>query len=82
MINALIGQSTLRDVIPHLYPYKKGAQEAAFERGAAPITLIDGDKVLDLLIQYEIGVKKSPVYYYEFAPADLAQFADDDEEDL
>ena len=62
--------------------FTKGAQEAAFERGAAPITLIDGDKVLDLLIQYEIGVKKSPVYYYEFAPADLAQFADDDEEDV
>jgi restriction system protein len=56
--------------------FSKGAQDAAFERGAAPITLIDGEKVLDLLMEYEIGVKKSAVTYYEFTPDDLAQFED------
>ena len=29
----------------------RGTAQAAFERGAAPITLIDGEKLLDLLIQ-------------------------------
>ncbi len=60
--------------------FSKGAQEAAFERGAAPITLIDGEKVLDLLIEYGIGVKKNAVYYYEFTPDDLIQFADSDKD--
>jgi restriction system protein len=33
--------------------------------GAAPITLINGDTLIDLLIQHEIGVKKKTVDYYE-----------------
>ena len=54
--------------------FSKGAQEAAFERGAAPITLIDGDKLLDLLMERQIGVTRKSVEYYEFDPAKLAQF--------
>jgi restriction system protein len=57
--------------------FSRGAQEAAFERGAAPITLIDGEKVLDLLIEYGLGVKKIPVYYYEFTPEAFSQFEED-----
>ena len=45
--------------------YGKGAKDAAFEMGAAPITLINGDTLIDLLIQHEIGVKKKTVDYYE-----------------
>ncbi len=54
--------------------FSKGAQEAAFERGAAPITLIDGDRLLDLLMKWEIGITKKSVEYYEFDPAKLVQF--------
>lgn len=54
--------------------FSKGAQEAAFERGAAPITLIDGDKLLDLLTEHQIGVTRKSVEYYEFDPAKLVQF--------
>lgn len=54
--------------------FSKGAQEAAFERGAAPITLIDGDRLLDLLMKHQIGVTKKSVDYFEFDPAKLAQF--------
>ena len=32
--------------------FSKGTAEAAFEGGAAPITLIDGDKFIDLLIEH------------------------------
>lgn len=60
--------------------FTKGAQEAAFERGAPPITLIDGEKMLELLIENGIGIKKTPVQYYEFTPETLAQFGSDDED--
>lgn len=48
--------------------FSKGALEVAFERGVAPITLIDGEKLLQLLILNEIGIRKYQVDYYEFAP--------------
>ena len=54
--------------------FSRGTVQAAFEHGAAPITLIDGEKLLDLLIEYEIGVAKSAVEYYSFDPSKLAQF--------
>jgi len=54
--------------------FSKGTVTAAFERGAAPITLIDGTKLLDLLIEHEIGVVKSTVEYYSFDSSKLAQF--------
>ena len=38
--------------------FSSGARKAAFERGAAPITLVDGDKLIDLLIEHGIGVRK------------------------
>jgi restriction system protein len=51
--------------------FTKGMEQAAFERGAAPITLIDGERLLDLLIEYEIGVTSRQVEYVEFAPEKL-----------
>jgi restriction system protein len=51
--------------------FSKGAKDAAFERGAAPITLIDGDRLIDLLIEHEIGARKRSVPLIEFEPADF-----------
>ena len=45
--------------------FAKGAQEAAFAKGAAPITLIDGDKLIDLLIEHGIGVRKRTIELLE-----------------
>lgn len=61
--------------------FSKGVEEAAFERGAAPITLIDGEKLLDLLLKNEIGVNKRQVSYYDFAPEKLAQFETEEAEE-
>lgn len=47
-----------------LSDFAKGAKDAAYEKGAAPITLINGDKLLDLLIQYNVGVVSKSVSYY------------------
>jgi restriction system protein len=54
--------------------FSSGTKQAAFERGAAPITLIDGEKLLDRLRQYEIGVSKKALEYVEFNSTKLAQF--------
>jgi restriction system protein len=61
--------------------FSRGTMQAAFERGAAPITLIDGGKLVDLLIEYEIGVTKSPVEYIEFDAGKLSQFESGDAEE-
>jgi len=45
--------------------FAKGTQDAAFAIGAAPITLIDGDKLVELMIDHGIGVRKRPVEVLE-----------------
>jgi restriction system protein len=47
-----------------LSDFAKGAKEAAFEKGAAPLTLINGDKLLDLLIKNNIGITPKTANYY------------------
>ena len=54
--------------------FSRGTQEAAFERGAAPITLIDGEKLLDLLVEHNIGVSRQTVDDLEFDVSKLEQF--------
>lgn len=44
--------------------FSKGTKTAAFEKGAAPITLINGDKLIDLLFDNEIVVNKESTDYY------------------
>ncbi len=53
--------------------FSKGTKLAAFEVGAAPITLIDGDKLLDLMVEYNVGVAKKSVEYIEFEPSRLGR---------
>jgi len=66
--------------------FAKGAQEGALYIGAAPITLIDGKRLLDLCVKHEVGVKRRPVEIFEldeaffaekFAPADDEETAPD-----
>ena len=45
--------------------FSKGTREAAFEPGAAPITLIDGETLIQLLIDHGIGVKKRKLELWE-----------------
>lgn len=51
----------VKGTIITLSDFSKGAKEAAFEKGAAPITLINGNKLIELLIQNEIAVKKKAI---------------------
>ena len=47
--------------------FGKGAKAAAFETGAAPITLINGDKLVDLLVQNQIGIVPQTQTIYNFS---------------
>jgi restriction system protein len=57
--------------------FARGTNTAAFESGAAPITLINGEKLIDLLIKNEIGIKKREVEIWD---VDLDAFQTDAEE--
>jgi len=55
---ALPYHQALRGAIITLGHFSKGCTEAALYPGAAPITLIDGDMLVDLLLKHEVGVGK------------------------
>ena len=59
---------TVRGTIITTSKYSRGTEEAAFASGVAPIILIDGEKLIDLLVDYGIGVRKRPVEMLEFDP--------------
>lgn len=61
-----------------LSDFSKGTKEAAFERGAAPITLINGEKLMDLLIENEIAVKNKQLDYFT---VDNSYFTESEEEE-
>lgn len=49
--------------------FSKGCKEAALFPGAAPITLIDGEKLLELLIENKIGVQVTRIPLWEMSEA-------------
>ena len=55
--------------------FSKGANAAAFEKGAAPITLIDGEKLLDLLIEHDIGIRRREIRVLQFDADSLRAFS-------
>lgn len=57
--------------------FSKGTQDAAFATGAAPITLVDGEKLVDLLIEHGIGVRKRTVELLELDPEAITAIAKD-----
>ncbi|MFI5445323.1 restriction endonuclease [Polaromonas sp. UC242_47] len=58
---ALPYHQAIRGTIITLGKFAQGCKDAAIFPGAAPITLIDGDKLLELFVKHEVGVKRSPV---------------------
>lgn len=64
--------NAVRGTIVTTSKFAKGTQEAAFATGAAPITLVDGDKLVDLLIEHGIGVRRRTVEMLEVDTAAIA----------
>jgi len=62
---ALPYHHAIRGTIITLSDFSKGCTEAALFPGAAPITLINGTKLIELLEEHEIGIQKKPVELLE-----------------
>lgn len=62
---ALPYHQAIRGTIITLSGFAKGCKEAAIFQGAAPITLIDGDMLIELLQKHGVGVKKRPLSLFE-----------------
>ncbi len=82
---ALPYHKAIRGTLITLGKFSSGCAEAALFSGAAPITLIDGNKVLDLLIEHQIGIKKRPVSLLEidqemFTPSVETDHVEDSED--
>jgi restriction system protein len=62
---ALPYHKAIRGTLITLGNFSKGCTEAALFPGAAPIGLINGEKLLELLIEHEIGIQKRLATLYE-----------------
>lgn len=45
--------------------FTKGAREASIQKGAVPIVLLNGDKIADLMIEKNLGVRTKPLLAYQ-----------------
>lgn len=62
--------------------FSKKALDIAFVPNAAPITLIDGERLIDLLIEHNIGIRRREIRILEFDGESLSQFVTEDEIDI
>ena len=45
--------------------FTTGATEVSLKKGAVPIILLNGQVIVDLMIQKGLGVERKPIYLYE-----------------
>lgn len=76
---ALPYHDAIQGTIITLGSFSKGCKEAALFKGAAPITLIDGDRLLELMEEHGVGVVKKPARLYG---PDESYFGAQTEEDV
>ena len=62
---ALPYHDAIRGTIITTGTFSKGCKEAALFPGAAPITLIDGARLMDLLVEHQVGVHRKEVLLLE-----------------
>jgi restriction system protein len=53
--------------------FTQQAREASLKRGAVPIILLNGESIVDLMIQKGIGVERVPLYMHYERPADFVE---------
>lgn len=77
VIDALRGalpyHQAIRGTIITLGPFARGVEDSALFPGAAPITLIDGNRLLELVVKHQIGVRRKPVDLLEIDEAFFAE---------
>jgi len=53
--------------------FTQKAREASLKKGAVPIILLNGESIVDLMIQKGIGVERVPLYMHYERPADFVE---------
>ncbi|MBA4419612.1 MAG: restriction endonuclease [Anaerolinea sp.] len=71
--------NAIRGTIITTGKFAKGTITAALDPRGAPITLIDGEKLVDLLMEYEIGITKRTIEFFEYDGGKLEEFISDTE---
>ena len=67
----------IRGTIITTAKFSRGTKAAALESGVPPITLIDGDKLVDLLIEHGIGVRGHTIHL----PDPLPEFREEESDE-
>ena len=49
------------------------ARDASLKKGAVPVILLNGESIVDLMIQKGIGVERVPLYMYYERPSDFIE---------
>jgi len=49
------------------------ARDASLKKGAVPVILLNGESIVDLMIQKGIGVERVPLYMYYERPSDFVE---------
>lgn len=70
---ALPYHGAIRGTLITLGKFAKGVAESALYPGAAPITLIDGDRLVDLVEKHQVGLRRKPAYLLEIDEAFFAE---------
>ena len=78
---ALPYHGALRGTLITLGSFSSGCESAAIFPGAQPITLIDGEKLVDLLLNHEVAMKRRPVELHEVDESYFALAKDSPAED-
>jgi restriction system protein len=76
---ALPYHQAIRGTLITLGKFAQGCKDAALFPGAAPITLIDGDKLIELMLKHEVGIKKRSLALHEI---DQSYFAVNSSDEL
>ncbi|WP_067110278.1 restriction endonuclease [Sphingopyxis granuli] len=70
---ALPYHGAIRGTLITLGRFAKGVEEAALFPGAAPITLIDGERLVELVEKHQVGLRRKPAYLLEIDEAFFAE---------
>lgn len=62
--------------------FSRGTKQAAFDKGVAPITLIDGKELVNLLIKNNIGVRKRNIDVLELNIPDEEDIPEEEESEI
>jgi restriction system protein len=77
---ALPLHKAIRGTLISLGSFSSGCKEAAIFPGAAPIGLIDGDHLLELLFEHRVGIKERTANLYEINEDYFKESSDDVQE--